>query len=179
AMRAMELAVRLDRLNRERREIEAQMQESALALVGGIRPDGDYTLCVHHPEWHGGVVGILASRLKDRFHRPVFAFAADREGRLKGSGRSIAGLHLRDALDLMAKRSRGLLERFGGHAGAAGATIAASALDEFRAGFEAVARETLTAADLSLRIETDGALPADDIDVDFARTLRGCVWGQG
>src|SRR5438552_32029 len=73
--RAMELAIRLDRLNRERREIEAQMQESALALVGGIRPGGDYTLCVHHPEWHGGVVGILASRLKDRFHRPVFAFA--------------------------------------------------------------------------------------------------------
>ena len=178
AVRAMELAIRLDRLNRERREIEAGMQESALALVGEIRADG-YTLAVHHPDWHAGVVGLLASRLKDRFHRPVFAFAADRDGRLKGSGRSIAALHLRDALDRMEKRRGGLLERFGGHAGAAGATIAASALDEFRACFESVARESLTPADLSLTIETDGALAASDIDVDFVRVLRRCVWGQG
>ena len=179
AARAMELAIRLDRLNRERREIEAQMQESALALLDGIRPDGDYTLCVHHPEWHGGVVGILASRLKDRFHRPVFAFASDRDGRLKGSGRSIAGLHLRDALDVMAKRNATLLERFGGHAGAAGATIAAASLAQFRAAFEAVARETLTPADLSLTIETDGALAPHEIDLDLARMLKRCVWGQG
>jgi len=179
AARAMELAIRLDRLNRERREIEAQMQESALALLDGIRPDGDYTLCVHHPEWHGGVVGILASRLKDRFHRPVFAFASDRDGRLKGSGRSIAGLHLRDALDVMAKRNATLLERFGGHAGAAGATIAAVSLAQFRAAFEAVARETLTPADLSLTIETDGALAPHEIDLDLARMLKRCVWGQG
>jgi single-stranded-DNA-specific exonuclease len=179
AARAMELAIRLDRLNRERREIEGEMQESALALVGDIRPDGDYTLSVHHPEWHAGVVGLLASRLKDRFHRPVFAFATERDGRLKGSGRSIAGLHLRDALDLVAKRRAGLLERFGGHAGAAGATIAGNALAEFRASFEAIARETLTPADLSLTIETDGALGAADIDLDFARQVKRCVWGQG
>ena len=179
AARAMELAIRLDRLNRERREIEADMQESALALVGDIRADGRYTLAVHHAEWHAGVVGILASRLKDRFHRPVFAFASERDGRLKGSGRSIAGLHLRDALDLMAKRSAGLLERFGGHAGAAGATIAHDALARFRDAFESVAREALTPADLSLTIETDGALAAADIDLDLVRQLRGCVWGQG
>ena len=179
AVRAMELAIRLDRLNRERREIEADMQESALALVGEIRAEDGYTLAVHHPEWHAGVVGLLASRLKDRFHRPVFAFAADRDGRLKGSGRSIAALHLRDTLDRMEKRRSGLLERFGGHSGAAGATIAAGALDEFRACFESVARESLTPADLKLTIETDGALAASDIDVDFVRALRRCVWGQG
>jgi len=179
APRALELATRLDRLNRERREIEADMQESALALVGDVRPGGDYTLSVHHPQWHAGVVGLLASRLKDRFHRPVFAFASERDGRLKGSGRSIAGLHLRDALDLVAKRKAGLLERFGGHAGAAGVTIGADALKEFRASFEAVAREALTPADLSLTIETDGSLPAAEIGLDLADKLRRCVWGQG
>jgi len=179
AARALELATRLDRLNRERREIEADMQESALALVGDVRPEGNYTLAVHHPDWHAGVVGLLASRLKDRFHRPVFAFASDRDGRLRGSGRSIAGLHLRDALDLMAKRNASLLERFGGHSGAAGATIAAHALDEFRAAFEAVARERLTPADLDLTIETDGELGADEIGVDLAQMLKRCVWGQG
>ncbi len=179
AARAMELAIRLDRLNRERREIEADMQESALALIGDVHADGEYTLCVHHPEWHAGVVGILASRLKDRFHRPVFAFASERDGRLKGSGRSIPGLHLRDTLDLMAKRDTALLERFGGHAGAAGATIAGGALAQFRACFESVAREALTPADLSLTIETDGALAAADIDLDLVRLLKRCVWGQG
>ena len=179
APRALELATRLDRLNRERREIEADMQESALALVGDVRPGGDYTLSVHHPRWHAGVVGLLASRLKDRFHRPVFAFATERDGRLKGSGRSIAGLHLRDALDLVAKRKAGLLERFGGHAGAAGVTIGADALEEFRASFEAVAREALTPADLRLTIETDGSLPAAEIGLDLADKLRRCVWGQG
>ena len=125
------------------------------------------------------MVGLLASRLKDRFHRPVFAFASERDGRLKGSGRSIAGLHLRDALDLVAKRKAGLLERFGGHAGAAGVTIGADALKEFRASFEAVAREALTPADLRLTIETDGSLPAAEIGLDLADKLRRCVWGQG
>ncbi|HEX7605453.1 MAG TPA: single-stranded-DNA-specific exonuclease RecJ [Usitatibacter sp.] len=177
--RAMELAAKLDRLNRERREIEGTMQESALAMVGAIEADDAYTLSIHRPEWHTGVVGLLASRLKERFHRPVFAFATESAGRLKGSGRSISGLNLRDALDLVDKRRPGLIERFGGHAAAAGVTLRPEGLDDFRAAFEAVAREMLTPADLAQRIETDGALAASEISPEFAGLLRRQVWGQG
>jgi single-stranded-DNA-specific exonuclease len=177
--RALDLALKLDRLNRERREIEVGMQESALAMVAQVEADDAYTLSIHRPEWHTGVVGLLASRLKDRFHRPVFAFATESEGRLKGSGRSIPGLHLRDALDLVDKRRPGLLERFGGHSAAAGATLRPDSLEEFRAAFEMVAREQLTPTDLELRIETDGPLTADDLTEDFAQLLRQQVWGQG
>jgi single-stranded-DNA-specific exonuclease len=176
---AMDLAAKLDSLNRERREIEAGMQESALAMLAGIEAGEGYSLAIHHPDWHTGVVGILASRLKDRFHRPVFAFAADGNGTLKGSGRSIAGLNLRDALDLVAKRAPGVIERFGGHAAAAGATVPADRLDEFRDAFESVARELLTPADLERRIETDGELAAQDLSFEFAQALRNVVWGQG
>ncbi len=177
--RALELATRLERLNRERREIEAGMQESALAMVAAVEAGDAYTLSLHRAEWHTGVVGLLAARLKDRFHRPVFAFAAESDGRLKGSGRSIAGLHLRDALDLIDKRAPGLVERFGGHAAAAGLTLRQGGLEEFRAAFEAVARASLGPADLARRIETDGELAAADITVDFAQVLREQVWGQG
>ena len=177
--RALDLATRLDKLNRERREIEAGMQQSALAIVDAVEAGESYSLAIHREEWHTGVVGLLASRLKDRFHRPVFAFANDHGGRLKGSGRSIPGLHLRDALDLVDKRHPGLLERFGGHAAAAGATLAAGGLEAFRAAFEAVARELLTPADLEQRIETDGELAAEEITRDFAALLKGQVWGQG
>jgi len=177
--RARALATELDRLNRERRDIEAGMQESALAMLDGVDAGDGYTLSIHHSEWHAGVVGLLASRLKDRFHRPVFAFASDGEGRLKGSGRSIAGLHLRDALDLIDKRRPGLLERFGGHAAAAGVTLAAQSLEMFRDAFENVARELLTPADLERRIETDGELAPDEATIEFAQLLRGVVWGQG
>ena len=177
--RAADLARRLDSLNRERRAIEAGMQDSALAMLDGVDPGDGYTLSVHHADWHQGVVGLLASRLKDRFHRPVFAFATDGDGALKGSGRSIAGLHLRDALDLVDKRAPGLIERFGGHAAAAGATIGASRLDDFRATFEAVARELIGPAELEQRIETDGALESPALTLEFARLLRAQVWGQG
>ncbi len=176
---ALALAGRLDALNRERREIEREMQESALAMVGAVDAGDSYTLSVHRDEWHTGVVGLLASRLKDRFHRPVFAFAADGTERLKGSGRSVAALHLRDALDLVDKRRPGLLERFGGHAGAAGVTIARAGLDDFRAAFEAVARERLTPTDLDQRIECDGELAAADLTFELAALLREQVWGQG
>ena len=177
--RAADLARRLDSLNRERRAIEAGMQDSALAMLDGVDPGDGYTLSVHHADWHQGVVGLLASRLKDRFHRPVFAFATDGDGALKGSGRSIAGLHLRDALDLVDKRAPGLIERFGGHAAAAGATIGASRLDDFRAAFEAVARALIGPAELEQRIETDGALESPALTLEFARLLRAQVWGQG
>lgn len=179
AAEAMRLARQLDRLNRERREIESGMQDSALALLDDSPPGDAYTLAVHHRDWHAGVVGLLASRLKDRYHRPVFAFAADGPGRLKGSGRSIAALHLRDALDLVDKRHPGMLERFGGHAAAAGATLRAAALDDFRAAFEAVARERLEPGDLDQRVDTDGELDPVELTLEFARRLRGHVWGQG
>ncbi|HEX3098274.1 MAG TPA: single-stranded-DNA-specific exonuclease RecJ [Usitatibacter sp.] len=177
--RALELAGKLDALNRERREIEGGMQESALAMIGTVEAGDAYTLSVHDDAWHTGVVGILASRLKDRFHRPVFAFASEGAEKLKGSGRSVPALHLRDALDLVDKREPGLLERFGGHAGAAGVTLARARLAEFRAAFEAVARASLTAADLAQRIETDGELDARGITAEFAALLAAQVWGQG
>jgi single-stranded-DNA-specific exonuclease len=178
-VRALELAQRLDALNRERRAIEGEMQESTLAMgLEQIAASG-FSLVVHQPEWHAGVVGILASRLRERFHRPVFAFARDNSGLLKGSGRSIPALHLRDALDLVAKRSPGVLERFGGHAGAAGATLRSESFDAFRDAFEAVARERLTPADLEERIETDGCLGAAELNEGFAAMLREQVWGHG
>ncbi len=177
--RALELAGRLDKLNRERREIEGEMQASALKMVEEFEAGDSYTLAIHHPDWHTGVVGILASRLKDRFHRPVFAFASEASGLLKGSGRSIAGLHLRDALDLVDKRQPGMLERFGGHAMAAGATLQAGRLADFQTAFEAVARALLTPSDLQQRVETDGELESSEMTYDFARLLKEQVWGQG
>ena len=177
--RALDLASKLDRLNRERREIEATMQESALAMLQGVRVERGYALALHRPEWHAGVVGLLASRLRERYNRPVFAFAADASGKLKGSGRSIPGLHLRDALDLMDKRRPGMLERFGGHAAAAGATIDSARFAEFAADFEAIARELLGEGDLEERIETDGALAAAELTCELAQLLQGEVWGQG
>jgi single-stranded-DNA-specific exonuclease len=178
AAEAGAMAAKLDRLNRERREIEGEMQASALAMIAQIEGGDAYTLSIHRPEWHPGVVGLLASRVKDRLHRPVFAFAADGD-MLKGSGRSISALHLRDALDLVDKRSPGLLDRFGGHAAAAGCTLRAEGLERFRAQFEAVARERLTPSDLAQRIDTDGELDAADLSWDFAQMLRDHVWGQG
>ncbi len=137
---AMSLAHELDRLNRERRDVEASMQEAALADlrdIGDVAAAGQFTLCLFREGWHQGVVGIVASRLKDRFHRPAIVFARGGNGELKGSGRSIEGFHLRDALDLVAKREPGLITRFGGHAFAAGLTIDEAALPAFAAAFEA------------------------------------------
>ena len=176
---AAELARKLDELNRERREIEAGMRETALAALDDITVDECFALSLFNPAWHQGVIGILASRLKEKFHRPVIAFAQGNAGELKGSGRSIAGFHLRDALDLVAKRQPDLLKKFGGHAMAAGVTIDAAALTQFETAFETVAREWLTPALLSRTIETDGSLPALEADLDTAQTLAHQVWGQG
>lgn len=175
---AMGLASQLDRLNKERREIEGEMQISALKLVDEVQAGDGYTMALHRDDWHAGVVGLLASRLKDRFHRPAFAFASDGDN-LKGSGRSIAALHLRDALDLVDKRNPGMLIRFGGHAAASGATLPRARLDDFRAAFESVARERLTPADLAQTIEVDGELQAGEMTCEFAQLLREHVWGQG
>jgi single-stranded-DNA-specific exonuclease len=175
------LARELDRLNRDRRDIEATMQDEAQADVetGTFGENGAYTLCVHRPEWHQGVIGIVASRLKDRYHRPVIVFARGNRDELKGSGRSIAGFHLRDALDVVAKRAPGVVLRFGGHAFAAGLSIHPDRLPDFIAAFEAIAREMLTEAQLRRVHESDGALARGELTVELGTTISGCVWGQG
>jgi single-stranded-DNA-specific exonuclease len=184
ATRADELAHQLDALNRERREIEADMHDSALAALEDMQAGDSYSLALFNPEWHQGVIGILASRLKEKFHRPVIAFARGNAGpsgeyEIKGSGRSIPGFHLRDALDLVAKRAPDLLKKFGGHAMAAGLTLDEKDFARFEQLFEAVARELLTPAQLARTIETDGGLPLQDARLDTARALANQVWGQG
>jgi single-stranded-DNA-specific exonuclease len=178
---ALTLARELDALNRERRGVEATMHDEALAALDNETSDpGDaYTLCLFREGWHQGVVGIVASRLKERFHRPTIVFAPGGEGELKGSGRSIDGLHLRDALDLVSKRAPGLLQRFGGHAYAAGVSIRESDFRKFVDAFELVAREKLTAADLARVVESDGSLSRDELTFGLAERLRDPVWGQG
>ena len=186
AARADELARQLDAINRERREIEGGMREQAMQIAEGlidVTQEPPPALAVFDPEFHEGVVGIVAARLKDRWHRPTFVFAASgapgREHELKGSGRSIAGFHLRDALDLVAKRHPGVLLRFGGHAMAAGCTIADDQFDTFERALQQVAAEWLDAATLTRRLPTDGPLPAQYRRPDVADTLHAAVWGQG
>ena len=180
---ALPLATELDRLNRERRDVETTMQEAALAEVEARAVDAAnadaYTLCLFHPDWHQGVVGLVAGRLKDRYHRPAIVFADGGSGELKGSGRSIAGFHLRDALDLVSKRAPDLLTKFGGHAYAAGLSLAASDLPRFAALFETIARELLSPADLARTLESDGDLASGELNIELASTLRQEVWGQG
>lgn len=176
---AMTLAQELDRLNRERRVIEHGMQDEALAVLASIDPADRYTLTLYRDDWHQGVVGIVASRLKERFHRPAIVFAPGDEGEIKGSGRSIPGFHLRDALDLVYKRNPGLILKFGGHAMAAGMTLAEARFGEFQQAFEQVARELLDEAQLTRTIETDGGLDARELHLPFAEELAAEVWGQG
>jgi single-stranded-DNA-specific exonuclease len=178
--RAANLAQELDRLNDERRSIEAGMLQQALELIKVV--DGQNGCTFFNPEWHQGVVGILASRLKDRIHRPVICFARGEEvGRpvLRGSGRSIPGLHLRDCLDLVAKREPGLIARFGGHAMAAGLTIAEPQLEPFSQAFETAVEELLPAEARLRTLETDGALDASHCTLEVARMLEAGIWGQG
>jgi single-stranded-DNA-specific exonuclease len=155
------------------------MHESALISLEAFVPGDNYSISIYEPEWHQGVIGILASRIKERLHRPVVAFAQGGDGILKGSGRSIPGLHLRDALDLVAKRHPNLLLRFGGHAMAAGLSIAEHDFARFSAAFEAVVRGLLSPADLEAILETDGPIAVEDIDLDLAELLETHVWGQG
>jgi len=184
--RGAELARTLDGINRERREIEGEMREQAMDIVESMFDESEEpppALCVFDPDFHEGVVGIVASRLKDKLHRPSFVFAASqapgKEHELKGSGRSIPGFHLRDALDLVAKRYPGVLLRFGGHAMAAGCTIAEEHFETFEQGLAEVAQEWLDAATLTRRLETDGVLPVEYRRADIVDTLQREVWGQG
>lgn len=176
---ATELAAKLDTLNRERRSIEADMRDGALASLEDIDVGARYALSLYDKSWHQGVVGILASRIREKYHRPVIAFAQDGQGNLKGSGRSIAGFHMRDALDLVTKRHPQLISKFGGHAMAAGLTIAETGMADFANAFDEVARELLTPADLAERIETDGTLDASELTFDFVQAIDAQVWGQG
>ncbi len=178
--RALPIAQQLDNFNRERREIEAGMQEQALHLLESMAlDDAAAGIALFDESWHEGVVGILASRIKDKLHRPVFAFAPGEGGIIKGSGRSIPGLHLRDALDLVAKRAPGLLVRFGGHAMAAGATLREGNFEQFSAVFAQVASELLDPAALTRTLETDGNLEGGYLSLEAARLLENEIWGQG
>lgn len=192
AAQAMRFATELDELNRQRREIEAGMREEALdklmAMADGQSPvattmddaaRSDYSLCLYDSDWHQGVIGLIASRIKEKLHRPVLVFAPGNDGEIKGSGRSIPGFHLRDALDLVAKRHPGLIVKFGGHAMAAGLTIHEQNFEWFRTAFEHVAQMLLTPADLIRVIETDGGLAEDELSLELAQRLASYVWGQG
>jgi single-stranded-DNA-specific exonuclease len=175
---ALQHARELDRLNRERREIETEMQAQALDSLAGIDVGEGYSLALYDPAWHQGVVGLLASRLKERHHRPTFIFADAGDGLLKASGRSIPGLHLRDLLDLIDKRQPGLLIKFGGHAAAAGLTLDATRFKDFVDAFEAACRDRLSPADLLRVIETDGILSANEFNLAAAEAIQASVWGQ-
>ena len=184
--RGDELARTLDGINRERRSIEADMREQAeLAADAMIDEDEEPppAVAIFDPDFHEGVVGIVASRIKDKLHRPAFVFAASsapgKEHELKGSGRSIPGFHLRDALDLVAKRHPGVLLRFGGHAMAAGCTVAEEHFDTFEQALQQVAHEWLDAATLTRRLATDGPLAPEYRRIDVVDTLHKEVWGQG
>lgn len=177
--RAWAIAQQLDAMNRERRTIEADMQDTALALLDDINPKDSATITVFDASWHQGVIGIVASRLKDKFYRPTITFAPSGDGWIRGSGRSIAGFHLRDALDLVSKHAPTLIDKFGGHAMAAGLTIRADAFDAFKAAFEAVGRDWLSQSQLERVLETDGPLEDAYFTTQFIELMDAQVWGQG
>jgi single-stranded-DNA-specific exonuclease len=184
--RADELARALDGINRDRRVIEGDMRDVAMEVAESLfdaEDEAPPAICVFDPDFNEGVVGIVAARIKDKFHRPSFVFAASqapgKEHELKGSGRSIAGFHLRDALDLVAKRYPGVLLRFGGHAMAAGCTISEEHLDTFEQALSEVAHEWLDEATLQRRLATDGPLAPEYRRVDLVDALHKEVWGQG
>jgi len=175
--RAANCADALDKLNRDRRKIEAGMLEQAVQHLKGVSESGS---TFFNPDWHEGVVGILASRLKDRLHLPVICFARSAvSGLLKGSGRSIPALHLRDCLDLVSKRTSGVILRFGGHAQAAGLTIAESGYASFAQAFERALEELLPASARQHVVETDGGLESEHLTLNTARMLEAEIWGQG
>jgi single-stranded-DNA-specific exonuclease len=184
AAEAARLAEQLERLNQERREIEQRMQLEAVDIAAGVRftDDGNESLglCLFDDSWHQGVVGLVAGRIKDRLHRPVVAFARAEDGTLRGSARSIAGVHIRDALENIAARNPGLIEKFGGHAMAAGMTLREDSLAAFRSAFAAEIAARADHDALRGVIHSDGELRDGELTLDTARILRGAgPWGQG
>jgi single-stranded-DNA-specific exonuclease len=176
---AANCAQQLDRLNRERRKIEGEMLDEASAALEDLKESPGATMTLYQPGWHQGVVGLIASRVRERIHRPVICFAKSNSIELRGSGRSIPGFHLRDALDLVAKRAPGLIQRFGGHAQAAGLSILEPDLPRFQALFEKTAAELLPEAARARIVETDGELEAAYHSLDVAQLLEAQIWGQG
>lgn len=176
---AIPYARQLHALNAERKQIEADMQFDAMADLAQDFHVAQYTISVYQPDWHQGVIGILASRIKERYHRPVIAFADAGNGQIKGSGRSIPGLHLRDALDLVTKQQPDLILKFGGHAMAAGLSIRATDFARFQQCFEQVVQSLISADTLQAVLETDGPLDTADMTLDTAEQLNHEVWGQG
>lgn len=176
------LAAELDALNQTRKEIEQGMQSEALALCNSLEQSSDALplgIAMYHSEWHQGVVGILASRLKERFHRPVIAFAPAGDGTLKGSGRSISGLHMRDVLERLDTLNPGLIIKFGGHAMAAGLSLEEAKFDEFRQRFAELVAELLDAESLQGVVWSDGELMAQELTLPTAELLRDAgPWGQ-
>lgn len=176
---ALQKAQTLHELNMERRNIEVDMQDSALITLENINVADNFSLSIYNADYHQGVIGILASRLKEKYHRPTIVFADAGDGIIKGSGRSIVNFHLRDALDLVTKRHPQLIIKFGGHAMAAGLSIKQADFVQFQQAFETVARELLTEADLQAVIETDGNLNTNEMSLQTAQMLATQVWGQG
>jgi single-stranded-DNA-specific exonuclease len=177
--RALELARQLDALNRERREIESDMQLDALAALDDAAVRRRTTICLFDESWHQGVVGLVASRIKEKFHRPTIAFARADEAELRGSGRSIEGVHLRDTLDIVTKFDPLMIKRFGGHAMAAGLTLAGERYEGFVAAFEDATRATCDSSIFARTIVTDGHLARDEITLSLVEAFDQHVWGQG
>jgi single-stranded-DNA-specific exonuclease len=179
---ALRAAQALDELNQDRKHIEADMQREALGIVEQLSIDGEdipVALCLFQSDWHQGVVGLLASRIKEKYHRPVAAFACGDNGQLKGSLRSVPGLHIRDTLDAVATQNPGLISKFGGHAMAAGLTLEQSQLAEFEQAFQRQVAQCLSADDLQVKLVTDGSLSAQQLAMPTAQLLRDAgPWGQ-
>ncbi len=180
---ARDLALQLDQLNYERRGIESEMRDEALEELQRLQLDETalpFGLCLYDPEWHQGVVGILAARIKERVHRPVIVFTSAGDGMVKGSARSVSGVHIRDAIDAVASRHPDLLERFGGHAMAAGLSLPEANLETFKQAFDEEVRRHLTEDDLHGVLLSDGELSSSDVDLELVERLRTLLpWGQG
>ena len=177
---AREMAVQLDEMNQDRKSIEQGMQREALAQLKELPVDSmPFGLCLFDPEWHQGVIGILASRLKERYFRPTFAFADAGDGLLKGSGRSVPGFHIRDALSVVAAQHPDLIAKYGGHAMAAGLTLPAANFEVFSQAFDEEVRRQLSQEDLTGRLLSDGSLAVEEFHLELARALRNAgPWGQ-
>ncbi|MFZ6732339.1 single-stranded-DNA-specific exonuclease RecJ [Undibacterium sp. Ji42W] len=177
--RAWQIAQELNSINADRKDIEREMQDVALLHLDDFQPQDSNTITVFDESWHQGVIGIVASRLKDKFYRPTITFAPGGEGLIKGSGRSIPGFHLRDALDLVSKHAPSLIQKFGGHAMAAGLTLRTEDFPAFQQAFESVGKSWLQIHQLERVVETDGPLEEAYYTTDFIRLLETQVWGQG
>jgi len=165
--------------NDQRKLVENKMKDEALSILSNYVIKDNYTIAIYEDKWHQGVIGIVASRLKEKYYRPTIIFAKDESGCLKGSGRSIPSFHLRDALDLVSKRNPDLILTFGGHAMAAGLTIKLDNLEIFRAEFETIAKEILSPDDLNLIVEFDKSIPIEHLNHETIREINSQIWGQG